>query len=147
MRLIEEKGNLFDLEEKYALAHCISLDCAMGAGIAVEFDKRFEGMKQECRRHVEKYGLKHPNIFMYEGKERRIVFNLITKKNYYNKPTYITITQSLQMLREHCEHYGIKHLAIPKLGCGLDRLQWDKVKRIIEEEFKYLDIEIIVRYL
>lgn len=29
MRLIEEQGNLFDLPTKYALAHCISLDCAM----------------------------------------------------------------------------------------------------------------------
>ena len=25
-------------------------------------------------------------------------------------------------------------LAMPRIGCGLDRLQWDKVKQIIERE-------------
>ena len=47
MILNEKKGNLFELDKKYALAHCISQDCAMGAGIAVAFDKEFRGMKNE----------------------------------------------------------------------------------------------------
>lgn len=67
MRLIEEQGDLFELDTSYALAHCISLDCAMGAGIAVEFDKRFKGMKNECLRCINQYGLSFPNIFIFEG--------------------------------------------------------------------------------
>ena len=147
MRYNEQKGNLFELDKKYALAHCISLDCAMGAGIAVEFNKRFRGMKNECMRHVDKYELSFPNIFMFEGNNGQIVFNLITKKVYYGKPTYQTITECIKMMKEHCQHYNIKYLAIPKIGCGLDRLQWGKVREIIKEEFRDLDIEIEVRYL
>lgn len=41
----------------------------------------------------------------------------------------------------------IKYLGIPKLGCGLDKLQWKKVKEIIEEVFSDMDIEIEIRYL
>ena len=39
---------------------------------------------------------------------------------------------------------NIKLLAMPKIGCGLDRLQWDKVKFMIEETFVDLDVEIII---
>lgn len=34
--------------------------------------------------------------------------------------------------------------AMPRIGCGLDRLQWDKVKTIIEEVFADTDVEILV---
>lgn len=147
MKYNEQKGDLFNLDGKYALAHCISLDCAMGAGIAVAFDQKFKGMKNECKRHLDKYGASVPNIYMFEGIGGRIVFNLITKKVYYGKPTYQTITKCIEMMREHCEHYSIKYLAMPKIGCGLDKLQWERVKEIIKTEFAQTDIEIEVRYL
>ena len=41
----------------------------------------------------------------------------------------------------------IKYVAMPKIGCGLDRLQWGKVREIINETFKDLDIEILVCYI
>ena len=46
-----------------------------------------------------------------------------------------------------CKELEIKYLGLPKIGCGLDRLQWGKVREIIKEEFKDLDIEIEIRYL
>ena len=45
MKLIEVKQNLFSISKDYALAHCISADYALGAGIAREFAKR--GVKQQ----------------------------------------------------------------------------------------------------
>lgn len=36
----EEKGNLFEVPDKYYLAHCVSTDCALGAGITVQFIKK-----------------------------------------------------------------------------------------------------------
>lgn len=38
-------------------------------------------------------------------------------------------------------------LAIPKLGCGLDRLNWERVASIIREIFFDMDINIFVYYL
>lgn len=35
-------------------------------------------------------------------------------------------------------------LAMPRIGCGLDRLQWVKVKEIIEEVFANTNVEILV---
>lgn len=39
-------GNLFTCPEDEALAHCISEDCRMGAGIAVVFKKTFSGVEE-----------------------------------------------------------------------------------------------------
>lgn len=142
----EEKGNLFELDNKYALAHCISQDCAMGAGIAVQFTKKFKGMKDYCKNVIENNHLSYPCVIPYLN-DNGTVFNLVTKRYYYNKPTYTTITKTIHDMATMCKQYNIKYLAIPKLGCGLDKLQWNKVEEIIKEEFKGMDIQIEVRYL
>ncbi|MEO2600912.1 macro domain-containing protein [Clostridium butyricum] len=146
MKINEQKGNLFELDKKYSLAHCISQDCAMGAGIAVAFDKNFRGMKNYCRRVIEVNNLTFPVFVPYCDKYRTI-FNMVTKRVYYGKPTYGTISKCIKDMASMCKEFNIKHLGIPKIGCGLDRLQWGKVREIIEQEFKDIDIEIEVRYL
>ncbi|NXY92304.1 OARD1 deacetylase, partial [Alcedo cyanopectus] len=40
------KGDLFSCPPSDALAHCISEDCRMGAGIAVLFKKKFGGVQE-----------------------------------------------------------------------------------------------------
>ncbi len=148
MILNEKKGNLFELDDKYALAHCISEDCAMGAGIAVEFQKRFK-LKNDIREVLNLCeAFKYPiTIAIHRGMNKRPIYNLITKRFYYNKPTYQSIRQCIKEMASMCKRDNIKYLAMPKIGCGLDRLQWSKVREIIKEEFKDLDIEIEVRYL
>lgn len=45
-RLNYVTGNLFSCPEDEALAHCISEDCRMGAGIAVMFKQKFKGLEE-----------------------------------------------------------------------------------------------------
>lgn len=150
MKINIQKGNLFDLDKRYALAHCVSLDCSnpksWGMGIATEFKKRFKGMKHYCARVIENNSLSHPVVIPYCENDR-CIFNLITKRVYYGKPTYATITKCIHDMASMCKQFDIKYLGIYKLGCNLDKLQWGKVKEIIEQEFKNIDIEIEVRYL
>ncbi|MEK4060898.1 MULTISPECIES: hypothetical protein [Paenibacillus] len=37
-----------------------------------------------------------------------------------------------------------KDSSLPEIGCGLDKLQWEKVKEIIMKEFKDTPIQITV---
>ena len=41
----------------------------------------------------------------------------------------------------------ITKLAMPCIGCGLDKLKWEKVREIIKEIFEDMDIEILICYL
>lgn len=47
-------------------------------------------------------------------------------------------------MREICQDNDIKKVAMPVIGCGLDRLNWNKVSEIIKKMFGDVDIEILV---
>ena len=140
MKYNEQKGDLFSLDSKYYLAHCISADFGMAAGIAVEFNKRFN-MKNKLLKMWNGQTPDYPQALLVDN-----VFNLVTKAKYWNKPTYQTITDAIKDMAEICKQNNIKYLGMPVIGCGLDKLQWNKVREIIKESFKDLDIEIEVRF-
>lgn len=137
MILSEIQGDLFEIGDEYQLAHCISADAKMGAGIAVQFTKRFDLSALQAQAAIQplEIGLCYP-----VGK----TLNLITKAKYWHKPTYGTLTAAVVSLRDVCLERGITKLAMPQIGCGLDRLKWDKVKAIIAQAFENTEIEIVI---
>lgn len=147
MKFTEEQGDLFELPKSYCLAHCISNDHKWGAGIAVEFNKRFPGMKSYCIKQTKKLGLKHPVVIPYMPIDKsQVIFNLVTKDVYYHKPTYDTLHECLKQMYDYCKVLKVKDLGLPILGCGLDKLKWDKVREDIINTFHDLDINIVVRH-
>ena len=138
------KQDLFTISEEYYLAHCISADYALGAGIAVEFNKRFD-MKRKLKENAPDYW-EYMQLYNLQGEciliER--VLNLITKEKYWHKPTYKSMKQALNMMKKVCIANNITKIAMPMIGCGLDKLQWSQVKNIIENVFIDTDINIIV---
>ncbi|XP_054464504.1 ADP-ribose glycohydrolase OARD1 [Anoplopoma fimbria] len=137
-RLDYVTGNLFSCPEDEALAHCISEDCRMGAGIAVLFKKKFKGV-DELKGQGKLTG--ECAVLKRDG---RFVYYLITKKKASQKPTYVSLTQSLEDMKTHCVENGITRISMPRIGCGLDRLQWNKVSEILEQVFKHTNISITV---
>lgn len=142
----ESKGNLFAMGDEYTFVHCISKDCAMGAGIAVSFNEMFPDMKRELKRTVYNNKMNTPCTILYKD-DTRSVFNLITKNLYFQKPTLSSIKHCIKEMKMICEQNNIKYLAMPKIGCGLDKLNWDIVREIIKSEFEDTNIQIEVRYL
>lgn len=133
------KRDLFSAK-KCALAHCVSADLEMGKGIALEFRKRFGGL-EELHAQNPKIGsvlrLKTPR---WEGGP---LYYLVTKKLYKHKPTLAALQWTLERLRERCEEDKVEELAVPMLGCGLDRLSWDIVKTSIEQAFEGSSVHVI----
>lgn len=140
----EEIRDLFSVPDDYYLAHCISSDFGMGKGIVVEFNERFN-MRNILLRD---YGTACITAWDIKQKGHCIkacrVFNLITKRNYWLKPSYRTIKEALEEMKEICLQCNVTKIAMPKIGCGLDRLNWDKVSEIIKEVFEDTDVEILV---
>ncbi|KAL4645834.1 O-acetyl-ADP-ribose deacetylase 1 [Arapaima gigas] len=132
------KGDLFTCPPHEALAHCISEDCRMGAGIAVEFKKLFGGveeLKAQKKRSGECAVLK---------RDSRFVYYLVTKRKASQKPTYESLKSSLEAMKAHCVQNRVTSLSMPRIGCGLDRLEWGKVSAIVEEVFRDTSIAITV---
>ena len=122
LELVE--GDLFSSSE--SLAHCVSSDLKMSRSIAVQF-----------RGHFSEYAtLASANssigdiIWFKSG--NRYIFNLVTKFKFYHKPKYSALQLCLENLRDHLCMLGVSRLSVPKLGCGLDGLSWERVRCMME---------------
>lgn len=140
----EEIRDLFSVPEDYYLAHCISADFGMGKGIVVEFNKRFDMKRTLQIKYPDFINQWSHNRWTYHCLLEGRVFNLITKERYFHKPTYETLYGSLQTMRQLAMQNNITKIAMPIIGCGLDRLNWDVVKHYIKQVFQDTDIEILV---
>jgi len=110
----------------------------MGKGIAVMFKNKFGGVDE-----IKSQGQKPGGVATLKRGNRHIYY-LVTKEKYFHKPTYNTLKSSLAAMRDHCVSHGVTNLSMPRIGCGLDGLQWSKVKNIIDEVFKDTDIYVTV---
>ena len=134
-------------------AHCIANDGKYGAGIAPIFiDKVFQsGNFVKMLLAENPWDGKGWCLFIShtEGPYGFKVFeaNLITKKSTYGKPTYDTVREALQNLKLDMVESHCSILRMPKIGSGLDKLEWPKVSEIVQEVFGDTDINIEVYYL
>lgn len=146
MTIREEQRDLFTLPHGYWFAHCISADFALGAGIAKQFE--------------EKYNMRHMLRMQYGDKDVQVrwdwlsfgptclpcsnVLNLVTKEKCFYKPTLKDLRTALEDMKLVCKESGITKVAMPRIGCGLDRLNWDDVLPMIEDVFEDTDIDFLI---
>ena len=133
-----ENRDLFTVPQGYYLAHCISADFALGAGIAKTFDEVYN-MRFKLFKEYDNYEYDGGDSLPIDN-----VFNLVTKKKCYHKPTYDSLREALECMKDEMEMLSVTKLAMPKIGCGLDRLSWDEVYEIICEVFEDTDVEILI---
>lgn len=138
MIIMAEKRDLFTVPQGYYLAHCISADFALGAGIAKTFDEVYN-MRFKLFREYDDYTYDGGNALLIDN-----VFNLVTKPKCYHKPRYDAVRKALETMKDIMEANAITKLAMPRIGCGLDKLSWDEVYKIICEVFEDTDIEILI---
>lgn len=130
--------DLFTVDKEYFLAHCISSDARLGKGIAVEFRKRFK--LGQFQKEVQKIGgLKIGSCAMV-GR----VLNLVTKRSYWEKPTYESFRLAVEDMKQLALKHDIDKIAMPQIGAGLDKLSWAKNCEIIQDVFADTNIEILV---
>jgi len=80
----------------------------------------------------------------YLHSDNRMIFYLVTKEKYFYKPTMSSLESSLRAMRDLCLTNKIERLAMPQIGCGLDKLNWDQVSKLIRRVFADDDIEITI---
>ena len=143
------KGDLFTADKECVLAHCISSDFALGAGIAKIFRNKL-GTKEELER---KYtGEWDGNGYCaFTNEAEWLVANLITKERSFHKPVYKTLQQALEDFKRQLVVFSSvsesRKIAMPLIGCGLDGLEWKNVRDIIGKVFGDTKYEISVYVL
>ena len=89
-----------------------------------------------------------PNIgsvlLYFESYFERFVFSLVTKNRHYHKRTYESVLKSLFELRDIVIDAGIKHLNLPKIASGYDRLDFNIIFELICQVLDPLPITIYI---
>lgn len=137
MKYHEENRDLFSVSKEYCLCHCISRDFMLGAGIARQFVKRYDMRFKLC--NIYGNGYSGNSALCVNG-----VYNLLTKDKYYEKPTYESLKEALEDMKNQMIQVGQRKLAMPRIGCGLDGLDWNRVRDVVKSVFKNTNVEILV---
>jgi O-acetyl-ADP-ribose deacetylase (regulator of RNase III) len=126
------KGDLFATEGLRAYAHGCNCAGAMGAGIAIEFKRRWPRMFEEYEARCKdgRFGL--GDVFPWSEGETT-VYNLGTQAHWRKKAQLPALGKSLRKMVELAEHSGIARIGLPRIGAGLGGLDWMRVKRILTD--------------
>ena len=140
-------GNILDSNAE-ALINTVNTVGVMGKGIALQFKKmyhkNYKAYVEACERNEIEIGklfvVKDSNLSSGE----KYIINFPTKKDWRKSSEYSFINAGLDDLIRVLKEYNIKSIAIPPLGAGNGGLEWEKVKKIIEQKLNNLEVEIIV---
>ncbi|MCI2172579.1 macro domain-containing protein [Schleiferilactobacillus perolens] len=140
MNYHEEVQDLFDSDPAYVFAHCVAADAGMGGDIAWTFRHRYPEMPAAVLAAQPVVG----DAIRYVSDDGRVIYNLISKGSSAQLPDRSDFEDSLRALKRALLAHGEKRLAIPRIGAGIDRLNWSDSAGFIQELFADTDIEIMV---
>ena len=129
------------LQQPNSIGHCISVDARMGKGFADFLSHRIPGLRSTCRKAKLFMGQVFP---FWDSTGQRYIYNLVTKERYCDKPNLSILSKTLEAMKIHAGTNGVSTIAIPKLGCGLDQMNWGEVVKLLQDIFAYADVQIVV---
>lgn len=140
-------GDLFEVlaheaaaGNNWSLAHCASADLAMGRGVAAKFRERY-GMGLLAEQRVTTPGCAAMlNNKDYDVRKACLIYVLITKERFYEKPSYDSLRSALRVCRDMMLKNHNHNLMFPLLGCGRDQLMWSAPDEASDVRRTLLDV-------
>ena len=145
--IVYKKGNILESEAD-ALVNTVNTQGVMGKGIALQFKNAFPSnykiYQDICRNGnfqigdlliVEENGL-------ISGK--KTIINFPTKTSWRRPSEYSYIEKGLEKLVRVIEEKKYNSIAIPPLGSGNGGLNWEIVKKMIEDKMSHLPIDVFI---
>lgn len=131
--MIEYKnGDIFESEAR-ALINPVNTDGIMGKGLAYQFKKKFP---QNFIMYSEKCSDGSFNIgtpLIWTDENNKIIINFPTKKSWKENSKIEYIQVGLKKLAELLIELNIKSVAIPPIGAGNGKLDWEIVLKEIKK--------------
>ena len=122
-----------------SIAHCVSRDLYMGAGVAKQIREKFGRIEELKEQEIGVGGVAVLSIG-----PGRFIYNLVTKEKFSDKPSLWSIRESIKEMRTHSIENNIDIISMPRIASGLDKMDWNEVLKILNKLFKSSDIIIRV---
>ena len=127
------------LQQPNSMGHCISAEARMSKGFADFISHRIPGLKSTCLKAKLFMGKVFP---FWDSIGKDSIYNLVTKERFFNEPNLPTLSKTLEAMKIHVSTNGVSTFAIPKLGCGLDQMNWQDVVKLLRDIFAYADADV-----
>ena len=112
-----------------SIAHCVSSDFQMAKGVAKQINSAYPCIRPTLK-SIET-PIVESSVSVSLPWENKSIFNLVTKPQFFDKPTYYDLSRSLNCMKQQLLQKGINAIAMPKIGCGLDKLKESRVFSLI----------------
>lgn len=135
------KGNILDSKAQ-TLVNTVNCVGVMGKGIALEFKKRYPEMFKDYVDRCQRKGLRLGQPYLYKSLGLPWVINFPTKEHWRSTSSVEDIVKGLEYIVQHYKQWGVKSLAVPPLGCGQGKLDWEIVGPVLYQYLNQLDIPV-----
>ncbi|MDP1634959.1 MAG: macro domain-containing protein [Gallionellaceae bacterium] len=117
-------------------------------GLALQLRERMPAMYKDFRHYCQTRHPKSGELWTWMSSDGRYLVNLFTKDAAYDhgsKPGHATLShvnRTLHALRAFVQKEKLASLALPRLSCGINGLDWNDVKPLIGNHLGDLNIPV-----
>jgi O-acetyl-ADP-ribose deacetylase (regulator of RNase III) len=148
--MIKEVHGDIMLSSAHAIAHGVSPNDNFGQGLALALREHWPALYKDFRHFCQTAHPKAGDAWVWASADGKRIVSLLTQEAAYRvgeKPGQATlpnVNHALRQLRKIVESENIASLALPRLATGVGRLEWDDVRRLIDEHLGTLKIPVYV---
>ena len=145
--MIEYKNGDILREDVEAIVNTVNCVGIMGRGLALQFKNKFPQNFKDYQLACTNKEVQLGKMFVHQTGQLinpKYIINFPTKGHWKQNSKIEDISNGLDDLITIIEKYSIKSIAIPPLGSGLGGLDWNQVKKLIEEKLKNINCTIIL---
>lgn len=135
---IVSNGDIFKSKCE-ALVNPVNIKGIMGKGLALAFKTKYPAHFENYKRACQSGEMTTEKVLAYQEINGPMIICLATKDDWRDSSKIEYVSAGLDDLVKQIETLGIRSVAIPKLGCGLGGLDWNKIRPLIVEKMSSLD--------
>lgn len=132
MKIEYVKGDLLQTELRHIIHGCNSRG-VMRSGVAKLIRDKYPQAYQDYYDRYNSNGLDLGSIVVSVQNDNKVIHNAITQENYGRRSDIVYVSYwAIANVFRHIESWGIKAIAMPKIGAGLANGDWNVIEGIIE---------------
>lgn len=145
--IIYKKGNILESKAE-ALVNTVNTQGVMGKGIALQFKNAFPSNYKIYQDICKNGSFQIGDLLIVEENGlisgKKTIINFPTKTSWRKPSEYSYIEKGLEKLVQVIEEKKLNSIAIPPLGSGNGGLNWEIVKKMIEDKVSHLSIDVFI---